>query len=201
MTMLSKPGELGNQPNASAALATAEGTAVPSQCSAQAFDPSVHFDRWLRDIQTGQKPTAPEIPEAAEADDSQFYIGSFPGSNCEVNFEGVLHFDGYSIGNINSPQGTLVLTHRGRIEADIEVAVAVISGSVTGNISASERVVLDSTARVTGLIRTRALSVRLGAIFDGDCIFVDVAESFWSDDPWESQQPDGLEHLAVGAGA
>jgi cytoskeletal protein CcmA (bactofilin family) len=168
--------------------------------SADAFDPSVHFDRWLQDL-SGQTPPVPKIPETADAEDSQFYIGSFPGSNCEVAFEGVLHFDGYSIGNINSPQGTLVLTQRGRIEADIEVAVAVINGTVTGNISASERVVLDSNARVTGLIRTRALSVRLGALLDGDCIFIDVAENFWADDPPAGEQSQRAERFTVGLGA
>ncbi len=198
MTILSNASELGDGDGASA---TAEGTVAPSRSTADVFDPGLHFDRWLQDIQSGQKPPAPEISEAAETEDSRFYIGSFPGSNCEINFEGVLHFDGYSIGNLTSPQGTLVLTRRGRIEADIEVAVAIINGSVTGNIRASERVVLDSNARVTGLIRTRALSVRLGAIFDGDCLFVDTAENFWADDPMEeSGRTERLERLAVGVG-
>ncbi len=173
-----------------------DGAALAGRSSADAFDPSVHFERWLQDI-SGQPPPVPEIPETANAEDSQFYIGSFPGSNCEVAFEGVLHFDGYSIGNINSPQGTLVLTQRGRIEADIEVAVAVINGTVTGNISASERVVLDSNARVTGLIRTRALSVRLGAVLDGDCIFIDVAENFWADDSPSREQSQRSERFAI----
>jgi len=181
------------------AAANPEASIVASPLSADAFDPSGYFERWLHDL-SGQTPPVPEIPETADAEDSQFYIGSFPGSNCEVAFEGVLHFDGYSIGNINSPQGTLVLTQRGRIEADIEVAVAVINGTVTGNISASERVVLDSNARVTGLIRTRALSVRLGAVLDGDCIFIDVAENFWADDPPSRQHSERLERFAVGAG-
>jgi|GEM_PF-3865564 len=181
------------------AAANPEASAVAGPSSADAFDPSGYFERWLQDL-SGQTPPVPEIPETADAEDSQFYVGSFPGSNCEVAFEGVLHFDGYSIGNINSPQGTLVLTQRGRIEADIEVAVAVINGTVTGNISASERVVLDSNARVTGLIRTRALSVRLGAVLDGDCIFIDVAENFWADDPPWRQHPEMLERFAVGAG-
>ncbi len=88
----------------------------------------------------------------------------------------MLHFDGYSIGNITSPDGTLVLTKRGRIEADINVGVAVIGGWVTGNITASDHVVLESEARVTGQIRTPALSVRLGAVFDGDCIFTTPAD-------------------------
>jgi cytoskeletal protein CcmA (bactofilin family) len=89
-----------------------------------------------------------------------------------------LHFDGYSFGNITSPEGTLVLTKRGRIEADVNVKVAVINGCVTGDITASERVVLESEARVTGQIYTRALSVKLGAIFDGECVLSAPESSF-----------------------
>lgn len=33
---------------------------------ADAFDPSVHFERWLQDLQAGQKPLAPESPEIPE---------------------------------------------------------------------------------------------------------------------------------------
>jgi cytoskeletal protein CcmA (bactofilin family) len=89
-----------------------------------------------------------------------------------------LHFDGYSIGDINSPDGTLVLTKRGRIEADVNVKVAVIKGWVTGDITATERVVLESEARVTGQIHTRSLSMKLGAIFDGECQFGSPEHSF-----------------------
>ena len=64
------------------------------------------------------------------------------------------------------------MSKRGRIEADIEVGTAIIDGSVTGNITASERVVLESDARVKGQIFAPALSMRLGAILDGDCLFV-----------------------------
>lgn len=168
-------------------------TAEPS--AADAFDPRVLFERWLQQLQPSQQPVWPEPSELESPDDSEFFIGSFPGSNCEVAFEGVLHFDGYSIGNITSPDGTLVLTKRGRIEADINVGVAVIAGSVTGNITASERVVLESDARVTGQIETPALSVRLGAIFDGECVLTKRGRLFGA------RQSDELEHLALGANA
>jgi cytoskeletal protein CcmA (bactofilin family) len=65
-----------------------------------------------------------------------------------------------------------VLSKCGKIEADIEVGTAIIDGSVTGNITASERVVLESDARVKGQIFTPALSMRLGALLDGDCLFI-----------------------------
>src|SRR4029077_581896 len=135
------------------------------------FDVSRSFGRWLQDVEAARNPLAREM-EAKVEQDSEIYIGSFPGSNCEIAFEGVLHFDGYSMGNMTSPDGTLVLAKRGRIEADVNVKAAVINGWVTGNITATESVVLGSEARVTGQIHTRALSVRLGAIFDGECLLI-----------------------------
>jgi cytoskeletal protein CcmA (bactofilin family) len=178
-----------------------EAIADADAANPDAFDPSVIFDRWLQELQHGRQTLAPEASEADGLDNSEIFIGSFPGSNCEVAFEGVLHFDGYSIGNITSPDGTLVLTKRGRIEADINVGVAVISGSVTGNITASQRVVLEGDARVTGQIETPALSVRLGAIFDGDCVLTARKKRFAREGQLGAKQSDELEHLALGASA
>ncbi|HKP48341.1 MAG TPA: polymer-forming cytoskeletal protein [Pyrinomonadaceae bacterium] len=136
------------------------------------FNPALHFERWLDDVQTTLGLMASRLPDPAIDTENEIFLDSQIRSHCEVNFEGVLHFDGYSIGDVRSPGGTLVLTKRGRIEADIEVATAIIDGVVTGNITANERVVLESDARVRGQIFTPALSIRLGAVLDGDCVFV-----------------------------
>jgi len=147
------------------------GDEVTVACEAP-FDPGAYFDRWLADVQATNNRPSLEPPYADADQEQEIYVESRIGSNCEVSFEGVLHFDGYSLGNVLSPSGTLVLNRRGRIEADIEVGIAIIDGSVTGNITAMERVVLESDARVKGQIFTPALSMRLGAILDGDCLFV-----------------------------
>ena len=139
--------------------------AVPASPDA-AFDPAIYFDKWLADVNRNSHHLASESHPGEE-----IYFESKRGSKCEVTFEGVLHFEGYTVGNIRSPEGTLVLTKEGRVEADIDVGRAVISGSVTGNINAPEGVVLDSDARVSGQIHTRMLSVRVGALFEGDCLF------------------------------
>lgn len=145
------------------------------QSPCDAFDPESYFDRWLDDVRA--------VSPIGSSESSEIYLESARGSNCEVVFEGVLHFDGYTLGNIRSPEGTLVLGKEGRVDADINVRKAVISGSVTGNINAPEGVVLDSDARVAGQIHTRMLSVRVGAMFEGDCLFAvnavkgDVEES------------------------
>lgn len=164
------------------------------------FDPGVYFDRWLDDVQAGPKKLSPETQGQEEEENSQFFMESLPGSNSEVTFEGVLHFNGCSIGNIRSPEGTLVLTRRGRIEADIDVGIAVINGSVIGNITAAKRVVLDSNARVTGQIVTPMLSVRLGAVFDGDCAFTAFTSPLCSpevDNP-VAEQPEEPKQMAAG---
>lgn len=147
------------------------GDEVSDLCDA-VFDPAAYFDRWLADVAAAVSQPAAELPLTNDDLDQEIYVQSRIGSNCELNFQGVLHFDGYSLGNVLSPSGTLVLTSRGRIEADIDVGTAIIGGTVTGNITASERVVLESDARVKGQIFTRALSMRLGAILDGDCLLV-----------------------------
>lgn len=178
-----------------------EGAATSSQSITDPFDTSLYFDRWLQDLHAGRNPLASESENAAEAETQGIYLGSFPGSNCEVTFEGVLHFDGYSIGNISSPDGTLVLTSRGRIEADINVRVAVINGWVAGNITATDRVVLESEARVMGQINTRALSVRLGAILDGDCLFSASEHPFPPEELSADERTDQPKYLAAAAGA
>lgn len=178
-----------------------ESAAASSQPATDPFDTGLYFDRWLHDLQAGGNPLASEAETAAEAETQDIYIGSFPGSNCEVTFEGVLHFDGYSIGNISSPDGTLVLTKRGRIEADIDVRVAVINGCVTGNITATDHVVLESEARVMGQINTRALSVRLGAILDGDCLFSASEHPFPPKELPADERSNERKYRAAAAGA
>ena len=138
------------------------------------FDPAIYFDQWWEQIQVSSVEPDDDL---APDDGSRMSIESLPGSNCEVEFEGILHFDGHSMGNIKSPGGALIVTKRGRVDADIDVGVAVISGVVEGNITASERVFLDSDALVRGQIHTRRLSVKPGAIFEGDCVFIDGEES------------------------
>ena len=147
------------------------------------FDPSQYFDQWYRDLEVSR---TERVAEDVSPDDSCMSIQSLPGSNCEVTFEGVLHFDGHSMGNIRSAGGALVITKKGRVDADIDVGVAIINGIVIGNITASERVFLDSDALVKGQILTRRLSVKPGAIFEGDCIFIDGNDA-------SSIQPESLE--------
>ena len=155
------------------------------------FDPGRYFDQWWQVLEV----SLAALAEENQSDDSlRMSIESLPGSNCDVTFEGVLHFDGHSMGNIRSAGGVLVVTNKGRVDADIDVGVAVINGAVVGNITASERVFLDSNALVKGQIITRRLSMRPGAIFEGDCAFIDGEKLSWTE-PESPEEQEELEYL------
>ncbi|MFQ5903861.1 MAG: polymer-forming cytoskeletal protein, partial [Candidatus Binatia bacterium] len=54
-------------------------------------------------------------------------------------------------------------------EAEVQAGIAIVSGQITGNIIARERVELRSTARIFGDIVTPVLVLEEGVVFDGHC--------------------------------
>jgi cytoskeletal protein CcmA (bactofilin family) len=64
---------------------------------------------------------------------------------------------------------TLLLGKEGEVEAEVQVAVGIISGQVKGNITGRERIELKRTARIFGNIVTPVLVLEEGAVFDGQC--------------------------------
>ena len=175
---------------------TAAGSQGPS--AEAVFDPARYFDRWMNEVEVVRRRLG--LNHSDEADTSEFFFKLQPGSKGDLIFEGVLHFDGHSMGNIVSPGGTLVVTQCGVVDADIDVGTALIYGSVTGNITANERVFLADEARVTGQITTRLLSVKPGAVFVGDCIFTSFSDE--SEEGLQTfgatEESDELDHALVG---
>jgi len=83
----------------------------------------------------------------------------------------MLKADGALKGNILSAHGTLLMTASGQVQADVDVRVAIIDGYLEGNLRATEHVVLKSNARVAGDIHMPSLSIRDGAVFEGNSFF------------------------------
>ena len=92
-----------------------------------------------------------------------------PELNGEIRFKDLLRVNGYVAGRILSEKGTLIVATEARVDAEIEVGVAVISGTVNGNVIGHERVELSPGAVIMGNISTNSLAVRPGAFFHGDC--------------------------------
>lgn len=62
----------------------------------------------------------------------------------------------------------LVVEQSGTVEADIQTQTVQISGQVTGNILASEKVELSSGGRMVGDIKAPRILIADGAIFKGN---------------------------------
>jgi cytoskeletal protein CcmA (bactofilin family) len=87
----------------------------------------------------------------------------------EVQFKEMMRIDGHFNGKINSQDGKLVVGDNGQVDADVNVAVAQIQGTVNGDVTASKRIELGRTSRVVGNIQTPELTIEQGALFDGNC--------------------------------
>ncbi|HEX8069914.1 MAG TPA: polymer-forming cytoskeletal protein [Pyrinomonadaceae bacterium] len=118
-------------------------------------------------------PRAVSETESLARDIKDGSVGGFVGVHSaltgEANFRGMLRVDGRVSGRVTSQDGTLIVSAGGQVDADIEVAVAKINGTVNGDIRARDRIEFGRTARVTGNIQTPALVIEQGAIFEGGC--------------------------------
>jgi len=96
-------------------------------------------------------------------------LESVPELNGEINFKDMLRVNGYIAGKVFSFNGTLIIDGAARVDASIDVAVAVISGTVNGDVIAHQRVELGPGAVINGNISTRSIAMKPGAVFTGDC--------------------------------
>ena len=104
------------------------------------------------------------------------FVGNGTTLTGEANFKGMLRVDGGLSGRVSSADGTLIVSTNGRVDANVEVAVAQIFGTVNGDITASKRIEMGRVAKVTGNIQTPALVIENGAVFEGSCRMVQLKE-------------------------
>ena len=97
------------------------------------------------------------------------FVGNGTTLTGEANFKGMLRVDGTLSGRVSSQDGTLIVSTGGQVDANVEVSVAQIYGTVNGDVTASKRIELGRVAKVTGNIQTPALVIEQGAIFEGSC--------------------------------
>ena len=104
------------------------------------------------------------------------FVGNGTTLTGEASFKGMLRVDGGLSGTVRSTDGTLIVSTNGRVDANVEVAVATIYGTVNGDITATKRIEMGRTAKVTGNIQTPTLAIEQGAIFEGSCRMVQLKE-------------------------
>jgi cytoskeletal protein CcmA (bactofilin family) len=70
-----------------------------------------------------------------------------------------------------------VLSEQAHIDGEVHVSHAVINGTVTGPIHATEYVELQAKANVTGDVHYKTLEVQLGAVVQGRLIHMPAGKS------------------------
>ena len=103
------------------------------------------------------------------------YVGSGTVVTGEATFKAMMRIDGHLSGRITSSSGTLVVGTNGKVDANIEVAVATIHGIVNGDVIATQRLELGRAAKVNGNIQSPSLVIEQGAIFEGSCKMTQVS--------------------------
>lgn len=125
---------------------------------------------------------APEVPAAQRAlSESETiareikdgtlsgFVGSGTAITGESTFKSLLRIDGKFSGRVTSPTGTLIVGAGGVVDANIEVSVATILGTVNGDIIATQRIELGRAGKLNGNIQTPSLMIEQGAVFEGSC--------------------------------
>jgi cytoskeletal protein CcmA (bactofilin family) len=84
----------------------------------------------------------------------------------KLSFKDTVRIDGCFRGEITS-QNTLVVGETGEIMATVRSRNVIVSGTVTGNVFATEKIVLHKTARLEGDIEAGCVAIEEGAIVNG----------------------------------
>jgi cytoskeletal protein CcmA (bactofilin family) len=102
------------------------------------------------------------------------FVGNGTTLTGEASFKGMLRVDGHLSGRVASDGGTLIVGNNGQVDANIEVAVAIIHGAVNGDVIATQKLELGRAAKVNGNIQTPSLVIEQGAVFEGSCKMVQL---------------------------
>jgi len=86
----------------------------------------------------------------------------------KLTFEGTVRIDGKIDGEIFS-KGTLMIGPGADIKAKINVDTVIISGNVTGNVTARKKIELRAPAKLKGNMHTPSLVIEEGVIYEGNC--------------------------------
>jgi len=92
----------------------------------------------------------------------------------DIECDGMLKVEGRITGTVRRAR-QLMLSREGAISGDVTANEVVIGGVVDGNITAAERVELQTTAVVNGEITTKSIIVMEGARINGAVKMSDIA--------------------------
>lgn len=96
------------------------------------------------------------------------FLGRNTSFEGKMGFEGMARLDGKFDGEILSGD-ILIIGETATVNAGISVSILVVDGMVSGNVSATGKIEINSTGKLYGKITTPTLVIEEGGFFDGTC--------------------------------
>ena len=96
------------------------------------------------------------------------YMGEDTIFNGLLNYTGTVRIDGKFEGQVTT-EDTLIIGETGHLTAEISAGTVICMGYVEGTVMASQKIEIHSTSKVVGSIKSPALHIELGGVFDGTC--------------------------------
>ena len=112
----------------------------------------------------------------------------------DIQFVGGCHIDGYVKGNVRSLPGgdgeaILSIAEGACVEGNVHVPQVLLSGTIKGDVVASERVELAPSARVVGNVEYNLLEMAIGAEVNGKLIHQSESRSKEEPEPAVVMEP------------
>ena len=111
---------------------------------------------------------APASRPVAAPVQAQAYLDRGSKVSGKLSFESAAKIDGEVDGEIHGKDG-LTIGESAIITAQIRATSVVVSGKVSGDITATQRIEIRASAKVNGNIAAPVLIVQEGALFEGHC--------------------------------
>ena len=86
----------------------------------------------------------------------------------KIEVHGTLRIEGEFKGTISAPE-SLIIGKTGVVHAHCAVKNAIVGGQLYGNLTAENKIELQSGSRLEGDIRTKRLVIDEGVVFEGNC--------------------------------
>lgn len=107
-------------------------------------------------------------PTASAPLDARAYLDQGSKVNGKLQFEGPARIDGQVDGEINA-KDSVTIGESAVVTAQVKAASIIVAGTLSGEVIATQRIEIRSSAKVSGNLTTPKLIVHEGAAFEGHC--------------------------------
>ncbi len=109
-------------------------------------------------------------------DTIETFIGQNTVFNGNISTDKTIRIDGKMTGNIEKSAG-VIIGDAASLKGDINSNYVLVSGTVEGNITATEYVELFNKSKIIGNIQTKMISISEGAVFEGRSLMLNKGEN------------------------